>query len=218
MNNTIRRIALAAGLLLILPALLAACGDSGLSRAEVEEIVQEEVASQSQADSSSQMAPDDVEGIVNDAIEKMTPPEPGLTSAQVEEAVRSAISAMPQPEPGLTRAEVEEMVRAAIASIPSRSRPRRLHAILRRQRHRPLRGPGPGRHPRPLQQPPERRRPVVRLHHRPERPGHRTPRSRTPGPGPEWLGGHRRQRLRVRAGDALRHRGRQVGVLRLPQP
>ena len=100
MSDMTRRIALAAGLLLILPALLAACGDSGLSRAEVEEIVQEEVAEQSQADSSSQMAPDDVEGIVNDAIEKM-----------------------PQPEPGLTRAEVEEIVRAAIAGIPSKAAP-----------------------------------------------------------------------------------------------
>ena len=103
MNGTIRRIALAAGLLLILPALLAACGDgdAGLTRDEVAEIVREEVAAQSQAaDSGSAVDSAEVEGIVNDAIEKM-----------------------PQPEPGLSRAEVEEIVNDAIASIPSRSAP-----------------------------------------------------------------------------------------------
>ena len=102
MNGTIRRIALAAGLLLILPALLAACGDgdAGLTRDEVAEIVREEMAEQSQADSAPGVSSDQVEGIVNDAIEKMA-----------------------QPEPGLSRAEVEEIVRAAIASIPSRSAP-----------------------------------------------------------------------------------------------
>ncbi len=97
MTDRIRRIALVAGLLLILPALLVACGDDGdqgLTRTEVQEIVREEVAAQPQAESA------DVESIVNDAIAKM-----------------------PQPEPGLTRADVEEIVRAAIASIPSKSAP-----------------------------------------------------------------------------------------------
>ena len=101
MYGTIRRIALAAGLLLILPALLAACGggDAGLSRAEVEEIVREEMASAS-------------------------PPTEGaapLTEGQAESIVNDAIEKMAQPE--LTRAEVEEIVRAAIASIPSKSSP-----------------------------------------------------------------------------------------------
>ena len=81
---------------------LSACGDgdAGMSRAEVEEIVREEMAAQSQAESSPGMVPADVEGIVNDAIAEM-----------------------PQPEPGLSRAEVEAIVRASIASIPSRSAP-----------------------------------------------------------------------------------------------
>ncbi len=103
MTGRARRIALAAGLLLLIPALLAACGDgdTGLTRAEVEEIVREEMAAQSQdAGVSPGMTPDDVEGIVNDVIEEM-----------------------PQPEQGLTRAEVEETVRAAIASIPSKATP-----------------------------------------------------------------------------------------------
>ena len=103
MSGTIRRIALTAGLLLILPALLAACGggDAGLTRAEVEEIVREEMAS----------APPLMEGVAP------------LTEAQAESIVNDAIEKMAQPEPGLTRAEVEEIVRAAIASIPSRSTP-----------------------------------------------------------------------------------------------
>ena len=103
MTGRTRSILLAAGLLLLIPALLAACAgdDEGLTRAEVEEIVREEMAAATpQAEVSPGMTPDDVEGIVNDAIDKM-----------------------PQPEAGLTRAEVEEIVRAAIASIPSRGAP-----------------------------------------------------------------------------------------------
>ena len=149
MTNRMRFIASLAGLLLILPALLAACGDgeAGLTRAEVEEIVQAEMASQSQdAGSSPGMAPADVEGIVNDAIAEMPQAEPGLSPADVEGIVNEAIAEMPQTEPGmsrtevegivndtiaripqpeqgLSRAEVEETVRASIASIPSRSAP-----------------------------------------------------------------------------------------------
>ena len=72
MNGTIRRIALAAGLLLILPALLAACGDrdEALTSAEVEQIV-------------------------NDAIEDRPKEEPGLTRAEVEEIVRAALVSIP---------------------------------------------------------------------------------------------------------------------------
>ena len=94
------RLALAAGLLLVLAMLFAACGDAGLTRAEVEEVVRAEMAAQSQAGASPGMVPADVEGIVNDAIEKMD-----------------------LPEPALTRAEIEEIVREAIASIPSKSAP-----------------------------------------------------------------------------------------------
>ena len=147
-----RRTLLAVGLLLILPALLAACGDgnAGLTRAEVEGIVREELAAPSRAESSSGMAPANVEGIVNDAIAKTDPPEPGLSRAQVEEIVRAelagaavetprpdpgpsraevegivndAIARMTPPEPGLTQADVKEVVRAAIASIPSKAAP-----------------------------------------------------------------------------------------------
>ncbi len=102
MTGRTRRVASLAGALLILSALLVACGDgdAGLSRAEVEEIVRDEMAAQTDAESSPGMVPAEVEGIVNDAIEKMAPSEPGLS-----------------------RADVEEIVRAAIASIPSKSAP-----------------------------------------------------------------------------------------------
>ncbi len=103
MVNRMRFIAAPVGILLLLPVLLAACGggDAGLTRAEVEEIVRDEMAAATlQAGVSPGMTPSDVEGIVNDAIEEM-----------------------PQPEQGLTRAEVEEIVRAAIASIPSKATP-----------------------------------------------------------------------------------------------
>ncbi len=91
-----------AGFLVLFPVLFAACGggDAGLTRSEVQEIVRDEMAAQTQAESDPGMVPADVESIVNDAIKEMTPPEPGLT-----------------------RADVEEIVRAAIANIPSRSAP-----------------------------------------------------------------------------------------------
>ena len=91
------RLALAAGLLLVLSALFAACGGGdGLSRADVEEIVREEMAAATpQAGASPGMTPADVEGIVNDAIEKMDPPEPALTRAEIEEIVREAIASIP---------------------------------------------------------------------------------------------------------------------------
>ena len=98
------RIALSLAALAVLTALLlAACGDgdAGLSRAEVEEIVQAELAD----------AP---------------APEPGLTSADVEEAIRRAMAGMPQPEAGITAAEAESIARsvvASVASVPSRSAP-----------------------------------------------------------------------------------------------
>ena len=154
-----RLFALAAGLLLLLPALLAACGggDTGLSRAEVEDIVQSEMAAATSQVTSQDsgpspgMVPADVEGIVNDAIDKMPPPEPGLTRAEVEamvreemagaaaaethlpeagpshseveEIVRAAMGDIPEPQPGLTAEEAEEIARAAVAAIPSKTAP-----------------------------------------------------------------------------------------------
>ena len=86
-----------AGLLLLVPLLLVACGDAeaGLTRSEVQEIVREELASQSPAECTPGLAPADVERIVNDAISEMSRPEPGLTHAEVEEIIRAAIASVP---------------------------------------------------------------------------------------------------------------------------
>ena len=93
--------------------------EPGLARADVEEIVRAEIAARSQdAGTSPGMATADVEGIVNDAIAEIPQPEPGLSSAEVEGIVNDAIAKMPQPEPGLTRADVEEIVNDAIAGMP----------------------------------------------------------------------------------------------------
>ena len=71
MTGRISRVASLAGVLLLISALLAACGGGdGLTRAEVE-------------------------GIVNEAIAEMPQPEPGLTRAEVEEIVRAAIASIP---------------------------------------------------------------------------------------------------------------------------
>ena len=96
-GTRMRRTALAAGLLLILSVLLAACSDAdaGLTRAEVQEIVREEMASQTDEASTPGTTPDDMEGIVNDAIKEVLPPEPGLTRAEVEEIVRAALTGLP---------------------------------------------------------------------------------------------------------------------------
>ena len=72
MTNRMRFTASLAGLLLVLPALFAACGDGDAG-----------------------LTSSDVEQIVNDAIEKMPEPEPALTRADVEEIVRAAIASIP---------------------------------------------------------------------------------------------------------------------------
>ncbi len=91
------KVALAA-LAVFISLLLVACGDgdTGLSRAEVEEIVREEMAD----------APAPPE------------PSPGLTADDVEEAIRRARADPPQPEAGLSKGEVERIVEAAVAAIP----------------------------------------------------------------------------------------------------
>ena len=136
--------------LIVLVLLLSvACGgdDEGLSRAEVEEIVREEMAEspvQSQADPEltaadveeairkamadmpqpeAGLSRNEVEQIVQAAIATIPEPQAGLTAAQVEEAIRRAIADIPQPEPGLTIAEAERIARGVVASIPPKASP-----------------------------------------------------------------------------------------------
>ena len=79
----------------------AGCGDgteqapAGLSRAEVEAIVGEQLA----------LAPAPAQSA------------PGLTSDEVQEAIEAAIADIPGPEPGPSLAEIEQMVRSAVEAL-----------------------------------------------------------------------------------------------------
>ena len=112
--------------LLLLTVLLAACGgsDPGLTRAQVQEIVREELAA-APAPAAVSDLPDEVrvDGTVNNDVAASPASEPGLTRAEVEEIITSAIAAIPEPRPGLTADEVEDMVNTAIAAVPSRTAP-----------------------------------------------------------------------------------------------
>ena len=149
MNRRKFSTAAVAFLFLLVPVLLIACGDgdAGLSRAEVEEIVREELAAApapaqpepgvTSADveqairkamgempqAKAGLSREEVERIVEAAVAAIPAPQPGLTSADVGEAIRGAIADMPRPEPGLTAAEAERISRSVVASIPPTSAP-----------------------------------------------------------------------------------------------
>ena len=112
------RVVSLAGILLLASVLLAACGGEGLTRAEVRDIVREEMPA-----SEPGLTRADVEEIVRSQMASQGDTPPAMTSSDVSEAVSKAMSEMPKSEPGITRAEVEEIVRAAIAGIPPRSAP-----------------------------------------------------------------------------------------------
>ena len=82
----------AATLLLLLPATLAACGntDPGLSRSDVEDIVSEQMAAAPAA------SREEVQQIVDQAISRIPAPSTGPTAAEIERIVRDAI-AVPGP-------------------------------------------------------------------------------------------------------------------------
>ena len=112
-----------AALAILAVLLLAACGDgdAGLSRAEVEEIVQAELADAPAPEPG--ITADDVEEAIRRALADMPQPEAGLTANEVEEIVKAAIAAIPEPQAGLTTAEAERIARGVVASIPPRSAP-----------------------------------------------------------------------------------------------
>ena len=117
-------------LAVLVALLLVACGggDAGLSRAEVEEIVREELAdAPAPAQPEPGLTSADVEEAIRAAMADMPQPESGLSQEEVERivesAIRAAIADMPRPEPGLTAAEAERIARGVFASIPPRSAP-----------------------------------------------------------------------------------------------
>ena len=190
-----------------------ACGgeDAGLSRAEVEEIVRAELAEPG-------LTSADVEKAIHAAMADMPQPEAGLSKSEVEEIVKAAVAAMPQPDPGLTSAEAEQIARGVVASIPPRSSPIEYTKFFVEKAISRYKSQGLDA--------------TLAYYNRPESIdgqwyvfiidetdlviGH--PDASAPGAGREGLGGHRRQRLQLRAGHAVGHRGRQVGVIRVPEP
>ncbi len=117
-TGTVRRAIAGAGILILVPFLLAACGggDEGLTRTEVEEIVREELAAESPAMTG--LTRSEVEEIVREELAAESPAMTGLTRSEVEEIVREGLAAESPAMTGLTRSEVEEIVTAAIAAIP----------------------------------------------------------------------------------------------------
>ncbi len=103
MNIRLPFAAVTAVLLLLIAALVIACGneETGLSREDVEEIVREELA----------------------RTPEPTPPEPGVSGEEVRETVDAAIASIEQPEAGLTPAEAERIARGVVALAPPRSDP-----------------------------------------------------------------------------------------------
>ena len=98
--------------------LLVSCGDDApeLSRADVEQIVQEGIAGIPEPETP--LSREDAQEIVQVAIADIPEPEPGLTMEQVGEKILAAIPDIPEPEHGITAEQVERIVQAAIASIP----------------------------------------------------------------------------------------------------
>ena len=140
MNRTFRAITLAAAAALV-SVLAVACGDSsdteaGLSRAEVERMIESAIADVPHPDHDvsdmermieSAIAdiphPDhdvsDMERMIESAIADV--PHPDHDVSDMERMIESAIAEIPPPvpfAPGLTSADVERIVRAAMADIP----------------------------------------------------------------------------------------------------
>ena len=103
--------------------LLTGCGD-GLSRAEVEEIVREEMAeTPTPPQPEPELTAADVEEAIRRAMADMRAPESGLSQKELEEIVNAAVADIAEPQPGLTSAEAEQIARGVVASIPPKSAP-----------------------------------------------------------------------------------------------
>ncbi len=99
-------------------------GDGGLTRADVDAMIQAAMDSMPQPEPTLTRA--DMEQAIRDAMAGMEEPDPALTRADVEQIARAVIPVMPPPippEPRLSAAEVEEIARGVVASIPYRSNP-----------------------------------------------------------------------------------------------
>ena len=99
-------------------------GETGLSRAEVEEIVLAELAEAGRASQSqAEISLSDVEEAVQVVMASSTSENPGVTRAEVEEIVREALAGIAEPQIELTASDAERIARGVVATIPPRSAP-----------------------------------------------------------------------------------------------
>ena len=125
-HNKLNWYAVAAMFLLLVPVLLAGCGDGdndrdkGLSRAEVEEIVHSAMAEM--PDPTPGLSQQDIEELLQTAVAVVPTPEPGLNQAEASQLLQDSLSQLPQADQGLTRADIEEIVSSAIAGVAERER------------------------------------------------------------------------------------------------
>ena len=93
---------------------------AGLSRSDVEQIVQAELAAVPVGEAG--LSVSDVEEAVREALEAAAPAT-GFAQADVEAAVEAALADMVSLDPGVTPAQIEEMIRSAMASTAERPDP-----------------------------------------------------------------------------------------------
>ena len=87
---------------------------AGLSGAEVEQIVQDELATALPAEPG--MSRHEVEQIVQDELATALPAEPGMSRHEVEQIVQDELATALPAEPGMSRHEVEQIVQDELAT------------------------------------------------------------------------------------------------------
>ena len=87
---------------------------AGLSRSEVEQIVQAELAAAPPVEAG--MSRSEVEQIVQAELAAAPPVEAGMSRSEVEQIVQAELAAAPPVEAGMSRSEVEEIVQAELAA------------------------------------------------------------------------------------------------------
>ncbi len=126
----------AVGILIVFSAIpMAACGerdddrDRGLSRAEVEEIVESAMAEM--FDPTPGLSQEEIEELLSTAVAAVPTSRPGLNQDDAIQLLQDPRYRLPQPEPDISRGEIEEIVAEAIAEAVERE-PRLSRADVQR--------------------------------------------------------------------------------------